>query len=187
MANCDNIKYNDLEWCDGAVQMPGIRPAVYAIPKRDIVEFPTLPKKVTNSQADLATYSGNFTLAAEAKWKKIGVIEDKSPVDGKSQGTKPSKSFLNTGTFLHQGVEEEASGFARQANNDDLIYLFQQKNGKFRVLGNEMYQTNTEIEQSLGSSPTDEMGTKLTVTVTDMCPPPFYNGEIVTEEGTITP
>ena len=88
---------------------------------------------------------------------------------------------------MHQGVEEEASGFARQANNDDLVYAFQVKKGKWRILGNEMYPTNTDIEQSLGSDATSEMGTKLDVTVTDECPAPFYTGELDTIDGMINP
>ena len=187
MASCDNIKYNSLSWCEGDTQLPGIRPAVYAIAKRDIVTWPTLPETTSTTQAALATYTGSFTLAALAKWQKVGIITDKSPVNFKSQGSKPSKTFLNNGTFMHQGVEEEASGFARQANNDDLVYAFQVKKGKWRILGNEMYPTNTDIEQSLGSDATSEMGTKLDVTVTDECPAPFYTGELDTIDGMINP
>ena len=55
-------------------------------------------------------------------------------------------------------MEEEATGFAQQANNDDMIYIFQQKNGKCRVVGNEMYQTNTELAKNLGGAATDGNG-----------------------------
>jgi len=47
----------------------------------------------------LATYSGDFILTAGAVWKNVGVIVDKSPVESKSQGVRPSKSFLNTAPF----------------------------------------------------------------------------------------
>lgn len=48
-----------------------------------------------------------------------------------------------------------------------------------------MYQTNTDFDQKLGGAPTDEMGTTLTVSVADVCPAPFYIGEIITEDGGI--
>ena len=187
MSESNNIKYTDLGWCEGTQQLPGIRPKAYAIAKRDIVSWPVLPEKVTTKMGELATYSGSFTLAAEAKWQEVGVLVDKSPVTAVTQGTKPSKTSLNTGVFMHPGVEEEATGFVRQANNDDMVYAFQQKNGKFRILGNEMFESETDFEQTLGGAPTDEMGTKLTVKVTDVCPAPFYIGPIVTEDGTINP
>ena len=185
MAQCDEIKYGDLEWCEGQVQLPGIRGKVYSCAKRNIVAFPTRQTSIVASMGDLATLMGSFVLAAGVVWNEIGVIVDKSPITSASQGTKPSKTFLTTATFAHQGVEEEATGFAQQANNDDMVYIFQQKNGKCRVVGNEMYQTNTEIAQNLGGAATDEMGTILTVTVTDMSPAPFYNGQIVTADGII--
>ena len=185
MATCDNILYGNLDWCKGALVLPGIRRDVYAIAKRDIVSWPTLASEAVTAMNEIATYTGSFTLAAAATWKKVGVIVDKSPVRSVSQGTKPSKTFLNTATLFHQGVEEDATAFARQANNDDLVYAIQAKNGKWRILGNEMFQTETEIEQELGGAVTDEMGTKLNVSVTDVCPAPFYTGTLVTADGTV--
>jgi hypothetical protein len=183
--NCDDIKYNDLEWCEGAVNLPGIYPVVYAIDKRSIVAWPTRGAATAENVGALVTYTGNFQLAVGAKFRKVGVIVDKSPITSASQGAKPSKSFLNTGTLVHQGVEEEATAFAQQANNDDLVYVFRAKNGKYRILGNEMFQTDTAIAQNLGGAATDEMGTTLTVTVTDLSPAPFYTGEITTADGIV--
>lgn len=180
-----NIKYKSLDWVPGSVNLPGIRPVVYAIAKKHILAWPVLPVSSNDTMGPLASYVGDFTLANGEVFQKVGIIVEKSPVDAKSQGTKPSKTSLNTGVFVHPGVEEEATAFCRQANNDELVYLFQTKSGKWRVLGNEMYPTNTEFEQKLGAAATDEMGTTITVTATDQCPAPFYTGQIVTEEGII--
>lgn len=181
------IKYKGLDWVVGTTNLPGIREDVYAIAKRDIVNWPTLPADYVTKMGELVIYVGDFTLAALAKFQKIGIIVDKSPVDGKSQGVRPSKTFLNQVVLQHPGVEEDASAFCMQANNDDLVYLVKTKKGKWRVLGNEMYQTETVIDQKLGGAPTDEMGTTLTVTITDVAPGLFYTGEIVTEDGIINP
>jgi hypothetical protein len=181
------LKYKALAWQVGDVNLPGIKQDVYAIAKRDILNWPTLPTTFTTAMGELVTYDGDFILAVNTKWQKIGIIVDKSPVEAKSQGVRPSKTFLNTATFLHAGVEEDATGFVLQANNDDLVYLIETKKGKFRVIGNDMYQTDTTIDQKLGGAATDEMGTTLVATVTDLAPAPFYIGEIVTEECTINP
>lgn len=181
------IKYKDLDWTEGKVNLPGIKRDVYRIAKRDIVGWPTLPADFVTSMGELVTYVGDFTLAALAKWQKISALVDKSPVDGKSQGSKPSKTFINSLTIQHQSVDEDASGHAKQANNDDSVYLVQTKAGKWRVFGNDMYETDTSFDQKLGGSPTDEMGTTMTITVTDLAPGLFYTGEIVTEAGIINP
>lgn len=182
------LKYANLDWNPGQKNVPGISEDVYAISKAEILAWPTLPAVFVANIGELVTYSGNFTLELAAKWKKVGVIAEKSNLDGKSQGTKPSKTFLNQIVMQHPGAGADASAYAMQANNDDLVYLAKENNtGKYRVVGNEMFPTNTEADQKLGGSPTDEMGTTLTVTVTDVAPALYYTGAIITDDGIINP
>jgi hypothetical protein len=182
---CTGLSPQSLEWCDGRINLPGIRTDVYFIPKRDIVGWPTIPETFTTDMSVLATYDGSFTLAENKKWQKIQVLVDKSPVTSESQGAKPSKTTLVKATFVHPGTEELATAFCRLANNDDYVYIVQTKPGKYRVVGNNMYQTETNPSQNLGGAPTDEMGTTLEVSVTDMMPAPFYTGLIETVNGDI--
>jgi hypothetical protein len=134
---------------------------------------------------EMAIYTGAFTLAAGKKWQKLYVLVDKSPVTSATQGSKPSKTFLNSATFLHPGVEEEATAFCRIANNDDYVFIIQTKPGKYRVIGNDMYPTETNPSQALGAAATEDMGTTLETSVTDVSPAPFYSGIIETVDGDI--
>lgn len=183
--DCSGLSPQSLDWCEGAVNLPGIRRKVYSIPKRDIVQWPTRKTTFTTSMAEIATLTGSFVLAAEKVWNEITVLVDKSPVTSESQGSKPSKSFLNKATFVHPGVEEDATAFCALANNDDYVYIVQTKPGKYRVIGNDMYNTETSPTINLGSEATGDMGTTLEVSVTDSMPSPFYIGEIVTADGVI--
>lgn len=184
---CVGLSPQSLDWCEGAVNLPGIRSEVYFIPKRDIVAWPTRKNTFTTKMGEISTLIGSFALAETKKWQKMSVLVDKSPVSSESQGTKPSKSFLNKATLVHQGVEEDATAFCALANNDDYVYLVKTKPGKYRLIGNEMYQTDTKPSQNLGASATDEMGTTLEISVTDSIPAPFYTGEIDTIDGIINP
>lgn len=182
------VKYTDLDWTPGKSNIPGFNRDVYGIAKSDIVTWPTLPGVVTTKMGELVTYTGKFVLAATAKFTKINIIPEKSNLDGKSQGVKPSKTFLNQFVGIHPGTEAEASAFAMQANNDDMVFLVKENNnGLYRVFGNDMFETNIDVEQKLPGAPTDEMGTTITVTITDIAPGLYYDGEIVTEDGTINP
>ncbi len=185
---CQKNFYESIDWCTGETKLPGIKPKVYFIPKSDIVTWPKLPNvsEETTSMAELATLEGEFVLAADAKWKFLHCIVDKSPSSVENQGEMPSKSFLNKATIFLASTEEDASGFCRMANNDDLAFLIQQKNGKFRLLGNDMGQTNVAPAQNLGDSVTSESGTTLEISVSDICPIPFYPGKIETEDGDIS-
>lgn len=186
---CDSADlYNSLGWCKGKTVLPGIRTRVYYTKKSNIVTWPKLPGEVAEGKTMgvLATYTGNFVLAADKTWLNLDVLTAESPVTSESQGDMPARSFMNKVTLKHAGVEEEATGFARQANADDIVYLVQQRNGKFRVVGNEMFETDTKPSQELGASNTDKAGTSLAVEVTDVCPSPFYPGKIETEDGDIS-
>lgn len=188
--NCTNQSlYEGLDWCPGEPVLPGIRGTVFYLPKKDIVGWPVLPKATGDPgqhMANLATYNGNFTLAADVVWKKIECVDKKSNTGSEAQGEAPCVTSLNKGTFLYPGTKEQATGFARQANSDDLVYIFFEKDGKARVLGNQMFQTTTKVSQQSGSQPTDDAGTTIAVEVTDVCPAPFYPGNIETADGTIS-
>lgn len=184
--NCTNAAlYESLSFCKGKPIMPGIRSRLYFIPKRDIVSWPELPEVATSNMAELATYKGNFSIAAEKYWQYIDLIDNKGKIESESQGDYPARSFLNKTSVVHPETNEEATGFCRQANADDFVYLMQVRNGKFRVLGNEAFPTDTKPKQDSGEGVTGDFGTTIEVEVTDVCPAPFYVGEILTKEGTI--
>lgn len=183
---CTNAAlYSSLQYCKGKPMLPGIRSRLYFIPKRDIVKWPTLPDTAETEMGELATYEGDFTLASEAKWAYIDLVDNKGKIESESQGDKPARSFLNKTSVTHPETDEEATGFARQANSDDFVYLLQVRNGKFRVLGSEMFPTDTKPKQDSGEGVTGDFGTTLDIECTDVCPAPYYKGKIVTADGTI--
>ena len=185
---CSNAAlYSSLGFCKGKPLLPGIRTRVYYIPKSDIVKFPVLPETATENMASLATYTGSFEIAAEKKWKYIDLVDNKGKIESESQGDFPARTFINKISLLHPETNEEATGFARQANADDFVYLVQLRNGKFRVLGNESFRTDTKPKQDSGEGVSGDFGTTIEIEVTDVCPAPYYTGEIVTDEGTINP
>lgn len=180
--------YESLAWCPGQTSTPGIRRKVYFIPKSWIAKWPTLPAidGVVENMGKLATLDGDFVLAADKKWQYIELLTTKSSINSETQGEKPSPTFLNKATLVHAGTDEEATGFARQANIDELIFLCQQRNGKFRVIGSEAFDPSVTISQTSGEGDTGTAGTTLEAQCTDICPSPFYTGKIETVDGDIS-
>ena len=168
--------------CEGEQYLPGFLPRIYFIPKSHIVGWPKLPNSIgADEDMDvLASYKGNFKLAAGKFWQSIDVFADKSPGGVEVQGEKPSKTYLNRFTGVVSKVGKSEAGFSRVANNSDYVYLVQNKIGDFRVIGNEMYQTNTDCTLNTGASATDtDAGMSIEVTCTDVAHMPFYTGEIL--------
>lgn len=189
---CTNIGlYESLTYCKGETILPGVRPKIYSIAKRDIVTWPTLPavgSEEATTADQLSSYKGNFTLASDKKWVEIEVLDNTGEITWETQGDKPCRTFLNKFTINHPRIDESAAAFQRQALSDDMVYLVQQRDGKFRVLGNEMFETDTKPKGSSGKEATSagDMGSQFEIEVTDVAPAPFYPGEIETAEGKIS-
>ncbi len=186
MSKCQTLDiYDSLEHCLGDTVLPGLRQQAWGIPKSQIVGWPTLPgpHDEAATMGSIATYKGDFTLAADAKFFSIDILDTASNIKSESQGNVPSKTFLNTLTLKYAGNNAEAAGFCRLANSDDLVYIIQQRDGKFRILGNEKFRTDTKTSQDSGMEVTDASGTQFEITVTDIAPAPFYEGKFKTAEG----
>lgn len=184
---CENSSiYNSLVFCSGETVLPGLRKHVYCIPKSQIVSWPVLPKKKdVQAMRDLVIYQGSFVLAAEAKWLRLDLSLNKGGIKYEPQGEKPSRTILNKGSFKHPYNDEDAAAFASQAMADDLVFAVQQRNGKWRILGNEMFETDVKVSGDSGEGTTGDVGTTIEVEVTDKYAAPFYVGSLVVEDGEI--
>lgn len=181
--------YKSVRKCPGVVIQPGIRPKFFAILLSNILKWPTLPSTIEDKATDmkeLATYKGNFTLAADAKWHRVDLVALKSSITTETQGEAPSATFLNKAEFIVGGMDADISGFGRMAINDEMVYAVQEPDGRLRILGNEMFPVKSTFAQNGGASATDSKTSTLSVEATDVCPAPFYVGKLETDEGDIS-
>lgn len=181
MAECSITNlYKSLPWCAGKTTAPGIRKRVYFIPKRFIAKWPTLPEEADpKTPGGLVTYNGSFTLTADNYWQYIDVVQKSSKVTSESQGEQGSKTHLCKGTFFYPGTEAEIEEFCTEANNDDIVFLFETQKGEFKVLGCPEYESNITSSGDTGSSPTDATGETINVEVTQPTKPCVYKGAIL--------
>lgn len=184
MANTCNSIQESLAWCQGTPELPGIKRRAYYTSKGNVVKWPQLQHD-TNGRLVSAILSGTFELVAEAKWKYIDILPDKSQLTSDPQGEVPSQTQLNKLTLLHPGVGEQASAAAAYINNNDIVYVVEDMKGKWRVVGSEKWLTKSTVAQDLGQGPTGTTSTTITVEATDECPAPFYKGTLETEDGTL--
>lgn len=181
---CTKVQQKSVSWCQGTPELPGIKRRIYYIAKSFIVSWPALPKDEVGRPI-AAKYTGSFVLAADATWKHIDVLPDKCQVTSEAQGEVPSQTQLNKLTAVHPSVGEEASAAAGYINNSDNVFLVEDMKGKFRVIGSDLYNTKATVAQDLGQGATGTTSTTINAEATDVVPAPFYEGEIVTEDGII--
>ncbi len=180
-SQCTSIQ-KSLGWCQGTPELPGVKRRIYYISKSFIVKFPSLPHD-THGRATASVLQGSFVLAADAKWKYIDIIPEKSQLTSEAQGEFPSQTQLNKLTAVHPGVGPDATAAAAYINNTDNVFLVEDMKGYLRVLGNDKWSTKATVAQDLGQGATGTTATTISVEVTDEVPAPFYAGTVETEDG----
>ncbi len=181
--NCTSIQ-KSLGWCQGTPELPGVRRRIYYLAKSFIVTFPQLPRDDMGRPIS-SVLEGSFVLAADAQWKYIDILPDKSQATSEAQGELPSQTQLNKLTAVHPGVGEEASAAAAYINNTDNVFIIQDMKGAYRVFGNDKWMTKATVAQDLGQGATGTTSTTISIEATDEVPAPFYIGTLETEEGDI--
>ena len=174
--------YQSIEACPGKKVLPGIRRRLYYIKKSAIANFPALPNAGDNGvedMADLAKYDGDFTLAADAYFQFIDLKDEASNVTFETVGEDGSKLFNNQANAIVAGQDDEIKGFARQALNDDILYVYQNRNGSFAVLGNEMFKCHTSPSGDTAAEATAACTTTFAIQCYDECPVPTYTGKLL--------
>ena len=182
--SCSTLQ-RSLEWCMGTPELPGIRRRIYYISKDQIAQWPRYNRDVNTRRANAAELIGSFILVADAAWKYIDILADKSQLTSEAQGELPSQTQLNKLVAVHPGVGPEATAAACYLNNSDNVFIVEDMKGFFRVVGCEKWMTKTTVTQDNGQGPTGTTSTTINVEATDEVPAPFYYGTIETEDGDI--
>ena len=180
---CTSIQ-KSLGWCQGTPELPGVKRRIYFIAKSFIVGFPQLPRDELGRSTS-AVLVGDFVLMADATWKYIDILPDKSQLTSEAQGELPSQTQLNKLVAVHPGVGKEASAAAAYINNTDNVFVVEDMKGNYRVLGNDKWTTKATVAQDLGQGATATTSTTINVEATDEVPAPFYVGKLDTEDGEI--
>lgn len=189
MSDCTVDKmYESIEACPGKKVIAGIKRRVFYIPKSDIVKWPKLPdvgSEDAKKMGDLATYVGNFTLKAEAYWRHFDLKDNSSGVTWDTAGEVGSQIIENKATLIMVGPSKEIIGFQRQCKNDDLVYVVQEKDGGFHVLGNkDINATDSKPSGDLGTEITGAKTCTVAIQVYDDCPAPYYEGDLLLSKDT---
>lgn len=181
--------YDDIKACAGEVNLPGVRPFFFYIKKSNITGWPTLPAPSAQGtkMEDVAVFSGSFTLASSVNWNKVDMVPDSATFGCESQGNWGSKTFNNTATLVIPGTKEEATGLISLLNNDDVVFLVPGRDGKCRFIGAEEFSVVANMKEEQGAAAaSDSAQTTIELSCTSPVALPFYPGNIVTADGTIS-
>lgn len=185
MKNCFSSLQKSLDWCEGQPQYPGIRRRVYFCNKALIMSWPELEHddfgRVTST-----LMRGNFELAEDAFWQYLDININQSNITSEPQGEVPSQTQLNKATFVHNGIDDAATAIAGLIGYADNVFVYEDTQGHFRIIGNRRWRTHSKVNQDQGQG-SAQANTTIEVEATDIIAPPFYNGYLETEDGLVYP
>ena len=92
---CSTIQQS-LAWCQGTPELPGIKRRIYYISKDQIVAWPSLTYDALGRLTS-AAYTGSFVLAADATWKFIDILTDKSQLTSEGRVPQPDAAQQTRG------------------------------------------------------------------------------------------
>lgn len=182
----DRDLYEDLPSCKGQKSLPGTRNHMFMTRKANITAWPEWPDADTATLEEVAKVKGDFTLAADKKWVKVELSPNQNRVASERVGTYGSYLFRNTYTAVVPGSEEKQTALAAETLNDDCVFLVPQRNGKYRIIGNKMFNVDISPAMDTGATVEDTNAFTFTITCEDTVPAPFYTGKIATNDGDIS-
>lgn len=171
-------------WCEGTPEPAGIRRRSYYISMADCLDHPKIPVD-EDGRPTSSILTGQFVLAADKTFKYIDFLPEKSQFQSDPQGDYPNQTQLDKLTMVHPGVDPEATNACVYINNTRCFFLFQDKKGRWRLVGNPDFESKNTVAQDLGQGVTGSTSTTIAVEASNLVSAPFFNGVILTEEGEI--
>lgn len=180
----DTNLYQDVPFCQGEKSLPGVRPHFYFVRRSDVQTLPKPKGTGAASLEEVNVIKDNIVLAADKTWNRVELVDGESEPTVEQQGSWPNFTFLNKATLVLPGTGKKVTGLISMLNNDDIIALVPQRDGKVRLFGNSSFRTSIKPSQAWGKAVTDANTTTVEIEVTDEYPVPFYEGEFATTAGT---
>lgn len=168
--------YESVPFCMGEKSLPGTRTHFYFVRRDDVTKFPKPKGTKADSLETVNVITGQIELASDKEWFKVDLVDGESEPTVEQQGSWPNFTFLNKCTLVLPGTGKKVTGLISLLNNDDIIALIPQRDGKCRLFGNSSFRVSVKPSQAWGKGVTDANTTTIEVEVTDEFPAPFYLG-----------
>lgn len=106
----------------------------------------------------------------------IPIDPKKSKFNVKTQGEHKGKTFMSEVTAFVKGAGKVSVEFFFSLLNTDIIVIFKDANGNFRLLFDPVYEVEMEVEQDSGEGLSAEAGFTVTFTSQSKLPPIYVYG-----------
>ncbi len=179
------FNFADMLWADGEENMAGVKVTCYYALASEIEVWAALPASPSTA-AEEVTLAGNFRMTSAKYWRKLYVTMQTGEVIDEQQGEVDGQSFAQKATVFYPGTKAEALAFAKNANNSNMVFIFEEVTGNRRVIGSEAIPARVKPSFTTGKAYADRKGMTLEIEAHGYTPAPLYDGVIELEGSTIS-
>ena len=175
-----SFNFGSLEWAEGTENMGGLKTTGYFAPIADVDNFPALPENPSSPEEEVTLESvTGFTFLTGKCFLKMYSTQETAEVTDTPQGEVDGQSFVQKATAFFPGTKAEALAFAKQANNANMVFIFEEASGgNRRVIGSPAFPAKVKVTVASGKATADRKGCTIEITSYGITPAPLYNGPI---------
>ncbi len=182
-----NLIIGNIDWKNGKVNPSGIVPIAYRIAKENIVSWPSINDDASEAPTvgAYANYTGDFVLSPGALWETIYSTQGKGKATFEQVGETDVAMYVNKATLSFPDMTDEIRALAKMAANGDFVYIVPTPGGRFHVIGNSYYRVKSSFGGDTGDAAGSAKGVTINVECPDVTPLPLYEGDLVTDAGSL--
>jgi len=173
-----STNFADLLWGDGLENMGGLKTIGYYALAADIEIWPSLPANPATAAQEV-TLEGHFRMKTDKHWYKLYSTMETNEMMDENQGEWDGQSFVQKATIFYPGTKADALGFAKLANNSNMIFIFEEMSGgNRRVIGSKGIPAKVKPSFTVGKATADRKGMTMEIQSYGYTPAPIYDGVI---------
>lgn len=181
MGAFDNLPLEDIGQAVNVETAAGVKEsAVYAAVATHIDSFPTLPESGTVATLDaFGTLSTDITFPAGKGFIKLDTQAETGEVKDDLVGNVGNRKIKSMFDFFLANTSARNIGFINEYANAPLVFLVQEKTGRFRCIGSkELPAYFDSAAGTSGKGPEDDNGWQCSIYQTSKNAAPVYTGNI---------
>lgn len=179
------MNYEALDFTTGSKNIPGLKPVGYYGFTKEATTIPELPDSPTDMSAAGVITTNIVMAAGKTMYPMYGTLE-KLNLRGEAQGERDSKSKVRTLTWKYPDVNADAIGFDIATNNENMFFIVEDHQGRFRMLGNKSIPAQVSAADDTGTASSDDKGYTYEISDFGIGAAPIYEGDIPVDSALMT-
>lgn len=171
------MNFEALDFNDGQVNIPGLRPVGYFGFTDEAKTIPEIPAAPASMSAAGVIVTDIVMNSGKTMYPMYGTLE-KLNLKGEAQGERDSKTKKRSVQWKYPDTNAASIGFDIGTNNRNMFFVFVDHNARMRLIGNKSIPATVSASDDTGTGSSDEKGYTFEISDFGIGAAPIYQGEL---------